>query len=128
MSLSPYLKNDDKNLAGTCQNFVAFFDAMDEMFFSVDRLNSKMIFISNSCEKIYGYKPADFFNNVMLWIDLVHPEDMHLAIQEDPILEKGQKLKYQCRVICKDKTVKWVEKKIVPTFNERGNLPGLTDL
>jgi PAS domain S-box-containing protein len=122
MSLNPDTRTGNKNLEETCQNFVAFFNAMDEVFFSVDRVNSKMIYISNSCEKLYGYKHADCMNNMMLWVDLVHPEDMHLAIQEDPILEKGQRVKYQCRMIRKDKSVRWVEKKIVPTLNTQGKL------
>jgi PAS domain S-box-containing protein len=122
MSLNPDTKPGNKSLEETCRNFVAFFNAMDEVFFSVDRVNSKMLYISNSCENLYGYKHSDCMNNMMLWMDLVHPEDMHLAIQEDPMLEKGQQVKYQCRMVRKDKSVRWVEKKIVPTLNKEGKL------
>ena len=122
MSSNPTRKKELKSSEETNRNFLAFFGSMEEVFFSVDRVNSKMLFISDSCEKLYGYKHADCINNMMLWLDLVHPEDMHLAIQEDPMLEKGQQVKYQCRLIRKDRSVRWVEKKIVPTLNKEGQL------
>lgn len=102
------------------QEMMLFFNAMDEVFFSVDVVNLKVIQISNGCEKLYGHKPADFLANNRLWFELIHPEDKHIVADEDEILQRGEQVNKQYRIIRKDKTVRWVENKIVPAFDETG--------
>ena len=55
------------------QELMTFFNAMDEVFFSVDQISHKVIQISNGCEKLYGHKPEEFLANHRLWFELTHP-------------------------------------------------------
>ncbi|WP_259067231.1 PAS domain S-box protein [Mucilaginibacter sp. X4EP1] len=101
---------------------IAFFNAMDEVFFSVDMTNSTLIQISDACENLYGYKPIDFLINNKLWFELIHPDDKHLASNEDEILRRGEPVNNAYRIIHKNGSVRWVEKKIIPGLNESGTL------
>jgi len=102
------------------QELMTFFNAMDEVFFSVDVINLKVIQISDGCEKLYGYKTADFLANNRLWFELIHPEDKHIVDDEDEILLRGEQVNKQYRIIRRDNAVRWVENKIIPGFDESG--------
>ncbi|SEO58604.1 PAS domain-containing sensor histidine kinase [Mucilaginibacter sp. OK283] len=103
-------------------NLMAFFDAMDEVFFSVDMVNMQVLQISQACEKLYGYKPADFIAANGLWFNLVHPEDNDIVVNEQKKLEQGEQASSQFRIIHKDGTTRWVEKKTIPILNPSGSL------
>jgi PAS domain S-box-containing protein len=106
----------------THQELMNFFNAMDDVFFSVDRLNSRMIQISQSCVKLYGYSVADFLDNYLLWFDLVHPDDQPIAAAETATLMRGEQVNSQYRIIRKDKAIRWIEKTVIPGLDEAGNL------
>jgi len=106
-----------------------FFNAMDEVFYTVDMINLRVMHISKACEKLFGFKQADFLNDPKFWLGLVHPEDKHIIESEDKILRRGGKVNNQYRVICKDKSVRWVENKIIPCLDNNGiliRLDGIT--
>ena len=52
----------------------------------------------------------------------MHPEDQHIIENEDIILRSGGQVNNQYRIIRKDKTIRWVENKIIPTLDENGRL------
>jgi len=106
----------------THNNLMAFFDAIDEVFFSVDMVNMQVLQISQACEKLYGYKPADFIAGNRLWFDMVHPEDNHIAVNDQKKLAQGEPANSQYRIIRKDGVVCWVEKKTIPILDETGQL------
>lgn len=99
-----------------------FFNVIDEVFFSVDMVNLKVIQISNACESLYGYKASDFLANHLLWFDLIHPDDKHLIANEDSLLQRNQTINNQYRIIRKDNVVRSVETTIIPTLDKTGRL------
>jgi PAS domain S-box-containing protein len=122
MSVQVETLNDVKKLAASHQELMLFFNAMDEVFFSVDAINSRVIQISNGCEKLYGHKASEFLENNRLWFELIHPEDKHLLAGEDELLQRGEKVSRQYRIIHKDGSVRWVENKVIPCLDETGRL------
>ncbi len=122
MSSTTNIDNSIQKLEGAHQELMRFFNAMDEVFFSVDTVNLKVIQISNGCEKLYGYKAVDFLANNRLWFELIHPEDKHIVNDEDEILSRGEQVNKQYRVIRKDNAIRWVENKVIPGFDEYGKL------
>lgn len=104
------------------QELMTFFNAMDEVFFSVNQVSRKVIQISNGCEKLYGYKAADFLANHRLWFELIHPDDKYLVEDEDEMLLRGETVHKEYRIIRKDGAIRWVEDKVVPGFDDDGRL------
>src|SRR5665213_1915933 len=74
------------------RELMVFFRAMDEVFFSVDMVRSKVIQISQACEKLYGYKKEDFLNDYLFWFGLIHPEDKHIIRHEGGMLRRGEQV------------------------------------
>ncbi len=122
MSFYNHNETNVQNLEVAHQELMTFFNAMEEVFFSVDSVSLKVIQISSGCEKLYGHKAAEFLANSRLWFELIHPEDKHIVDDEDEILQRGEKISKQYRIVRKDKAVRWVENKIVPTLDETGEL------
>lgn len=114
-------------LQGTVQadehrELMDFFTALGEVFFTVDMVNFRVMQISSACEKLYGYSQTDFLSDPMFWTGLIHPDDKHIIEAENEELKRGERVCNEYRVIRKDKTVRWVENKIIPTLDEEGIL------
>jgi PAS domain S-box-containing protein len=106
----------------TSGDLIAFFSALDEVFFTVDILNSRLMQISTACEKLFGYTQAEFMADPLFWTTLIHPDDRYIIEEEGEILRRGERVRNEYRIIRKDKTIRWVENKIVPTLDEYGTL------
>ncbi|MEP6677054.1 MAG: PAS domain-containing protein [Ferruginibacter sp.] len=98
------------------------FNSIDEVFFSVDMVSMKVIQISDTCEKLYGYKSADFLANYKLWLEIIHPDDTYIIDNENEIMQSGGQITNEYRIIHKDNTIRWVENKITPTLDKDGRL------
>jgi len=117
--------NSDNGLQKTeyaHQELMNFFNAMDEVFFSVDQESRKVIQISKGCEKLYGHKPEEFLANNRLWFELIHPDDKEIVGGEDELLLRGETVCKEYRIVRKDNTIRWVENKVVPGFDDNGKL------
>ncbi|WP_316821820.1 PAS domain-containing protein [Pedobacter gandavensis] len=89
-------------------------DAVNEGFYLKDVQNNKYLKLSAGCSRIYGYNLDEFHQNPNLWYDVILPEDRYIADRDGEILEKGEKIKSQYRIICQDKSIRWIEIKAVP--------------
>jgi PAS domain S-box-containing protein len=112
----------ERDLQAVNRELSILFNSIDEIFFSVDMSLLNVIQISATCEKVYGYKQAEFLANYKLWLEIVHPDDKHIIEKEDEIMRRGEIVNNQYRIIRKDKIIRWVETKITPTLDEKGNL------
>lgn len=99
-----------------------FFNTIDDVFFSLDITNRKVIQVSYGCEKIYGYSVRELLSHYDLWMELAFPEDLEIIKNGDIRLMKGETVVNQYRIVRKDKVVRWVESKIIPTRDRLGKL------
>ena len=118
----PEVDTTSQKLINTNHGLTRFFNLIDEVFFSVDMANLKVILVSDACEKLYGYKAADFMADHLFWFTLIHPDDRHLVENEDKLLQNGHPVNNQYRIIRKDKQVRWVETTVVPSLDDTGTL------
>lgn len=122
MELNSVLKRESALLQKAQNEIKTLFENIDQVYFSVDMEELKIIQMSAACEKVYGYTPDEFKNNINLWFNVVHPDDAHLLTDHNKNLAKGNKLSYQYRIIHRDKSIKWIESKVIPTLDENGVL------
>jgi PAS domain S-box-containing protein len=69
-------------------------------------------YVSPSCERISGYSPSDFEKNPNLLEQIIHPEDKE-EFRHHKVLtgihHEGDEVHFMnFRIICKDKSVKWI--------------------
>ena len=72
--------------------------------------NNTKIYINDEIEKLTGYSKANFLNNKLSFIDLIHPEDKTstIAAQKNAIENKSA-IHLTYRIIKKDNRIVWVE-------------------
>jgi PAS domain S-box-containing protein len=121
MPSNQHSDNGDQ-LHRTNLEWMKFFDTIDEVCFSFDPEERKLIQISTGCEKLYGYPIADLMANNRLWFEMIHPDDKHIALGEREKTERGEQVISRYRIIRKDGIMRWVEKKLIPTVDENGKL------
>jgi PAS domain S-box-containing protein len=117
-----YPENGYSQTQSNNHEWMKFFNAMDEVFFSFNPVTKSLIQVSQGCEKLYGYVVAELVANNRLWFEIIHPDDQHIALAEPAKLQRGEQVISQYRIIRKDGGMRWVEKKLIPTLDENGVL------
>jgi PAS domain S-box-containing protein len=104
---------------GQMQNL---FDNLDDVFFSIDTIQWKILQLSPACEKVYGQPVSAFFENPQLWNDAVHPDDRHILGTNFHSLSAGKSLLHVYRICRPGGEVRWVEAKLKPIIDLQGSL------
>lgn len=77
------------------------------------------IYLNDEIEKLTGYPKADFLENQISFIDLIHPEDKERALEEDKdALENGKPIHSVYRITRKNGDTVWVEEFGEPIFKD----------
>lgn len=89
--------------------------------------NWTMVFVSDGCEELCGYKPEELLNNnVISFNDLINPDDRDWIWEAwQDKLSRKEKMKLEYKITCKDGTTKWVWEQGQGVFNENGELEAL---
>jgi PAS domain S-box-containing protein len=93
-----------------------------EAFFSVDGINGKPLLLSEAYKDVYGYPVSAFYANPKLWFEVIHPDDKKIVEQSLKEIVKGKTVNDEYRIIRQNGEIIWVEGKVAPTLNERGEL------
>jgi len=122
VAMSDNLKFSNERLKAANYELGKIFNTIEEVLFSVDMVNYRVIEMSVACNRIYGYSPIEFIADNMLWKKVIHPDDRHLLDGITKKLAEGNTLIKQYRIIHKNKTVRWLEVKIIPTIDSNGRI------
>jgi PAS domain S-box-containing protein len=97
-------------------------DNIDDVFFTFDMVNKRIVQMSPACERIYGYSAEDFRNNFNLWFEVIPVEDRDIIEKHYPVMNAGERFTIEHRIITKTGEAKWVETKITPTLDKNKKL------
>jgi len=122
IELNSMLRKETQAVKKAHNELNKIFNTIDQAIFSVDMLNYRLTKISAACEKIYGYKPEEFYSHVNLWQDVIHPEDKRISFEQVDLLSEGKQIFNQYRIIHKNKLIRWIENSITPTLDKTGKL------
>ncbi|MEO6232308.1 MAG: PAS domain-containing protein [Ferruginibacter sp.] len=120
--LNDNLGKDKDQLKELNKELKILFEGIAEVFYTIDMTSLKFLQMSAACEKVYGYTSEEFFADGELLNKLIHPEDVHIASEQMKMLYGGKKVVNQYRIINKDKNIRWLENKMIPTLDEQGRL------
>lgn len=98
------------------------FEKIDEVLYSVDMQNYRLLQISPACEKVYGYTVGEFHENNYLWMDVILDEDKHVIHESDPVMRRGEIVVNEYRIQHKDGSIRWLGGTLTPTLDPSGNL------
>lgn len=114
LTLNEKLLRETAELKNAHTELKRIFNQVNEGFFSRDMIKDQYITMSVGCEKIYGYSVNEFYSNPQLWLQVIHPDDLHLIEKEGEILQKGQPSQSTYRIVHKDQSLRWIEVKAIP--------------
>ncbi len=97
-------------------------DNIEEVFFSIQFPDFKLLQMSPACEKVYGYTKTDFRQNSKLWYELVLIEDKYILDDIYPTMQAGNSFTREYRINHKNGSTRWLETKITPTLDKDGKL------
>lgn len=118
MQMNNILRAEAANLKKANEQIEQLFKNINEIYLSIDIKNSCIQQISAACETITGYTQAEFMADFKLWEDIVHPEDKYILDGNRAEFVQGKSVINQYRIIHKNGSIRWIEGKIIPLFDE----------
>ncbi|WP_276132201.1 PAS domain-containing protein [Polluticoccus soli] len=98
------------------------FNNTQEVFYSVDMQEYKLLHISASCRIVYGYSEHEFAQNPNLWLEVILPEDKTRIFANNEAMYSGRFFSHDYRIRHKDGSIRWLESRLNPTLNAKGEL------
>ncbi|MEQ8238138.1 MAG: PAS domain S-box protein, partial [Cyclobacteriaceae bacterium] len=102
--------------------------ANDQGVWDVD-LKANTIFLTKRCKEIFGYTEGEIGNDLDVWTDLAHPEDLpSLKKARNSVINgEAESFSNEHRKLCKDGSWKWVQVRgVVATRDKAGNALRIT--
>jgi PAS domain S-box-containing protein len=95
---------------------------MNEVFFSVNVEQDKLLQISPACTRLYGYDPDMFMKDPYLWFTLIVDEDKKKVHESNLRLSQGENSNVEYRIRHRNGQTKWLLTRMLPTLNVSGKL------
>lgn len=119
---TPHNIND---LLATNRELNLLLNSIDEVLWAMDVKQNKVLQMSAACEKVYGYKSADFMADADLWRKVIYAPDLKLIERSYERLAAGEMVVSQYRIVHSDNSLRYVEAKITPVLDETGAISKL---
>src|SRR5262245_33239325 len=88
--------------------------------------DGRYLYVSPSCERICGYKPADFMADPGRLGRLVHREDRpRFEERMRALTASPSSVEFEFRIVHRDGTTRWLAQACQPVFGEQGEYLGL---
>jgi signal transduction histidine kinase len=98
------------------------FNSVEEVLFSINTKDRKLIQISKACNTVYGYNQQEFTADPCIWLKLLHPGDRALLGKTIKKLKTGQTCFSRHRIFTKEDELHWIEMKLIPTRDANNKL------
>lgn len=82
---------------------------------------TQLIDLNHSFEKYFGYPSSEFSNNPKKWLEIVHPEDRHIAIRSGEQLASSGNAECEYRIIKANGNILWLHERKSIVYDINGN-------
>lgn len=120
-----------EKLKQTEERYRELVENIDEIFYTVrltdEPFGGRVLYVSEQIRTLLGYSPDEFIQNPKLWLDIIHPDDVHVLVESrQKIIESRERITREYRVRHKiTGEYVWLEDKVAPQLDENGKLIGL---
>ena len=104
----PAVKQQEENE----ERFIQLVNNIKEVFFL--RTKTEYLYVSPSIKRMSGYDPEILYKDPKAWFKWLHPDDRHRMEHLDWEAEAGKYSQQECRLICADGAVRWLQIKAYP--------------
>ena len=82
------------------------------------------LFSSPACEKVTGYPPLDFEDDVQVLFDMIHPDDRPYFSEQWPVEASEEGRDFVFRIYRADGELRWINHVSLPIYDNYGNFIG----
>ncbi len=111
----------ENKLSESEQRFKNIYTNLEAGIWSFDVSRNEFILISPGVEVVTGYT-SDQFKHDIAWESIIHGDDLPKYRKLQPILQNGESLNHQYRIIHKCGEIRWVQDQTIPVLDDNGNL------
>jgi PAS domain S-box-containing protein len=82
---------------------------------------AKMLYVSPSFEKVWGYKASEIYEDYSLWLKIVHPDDIEKVqkfFRQEIIKREKNHYNIEFRIVRRDGSTRWIHQRAVYLFDE----------
>ncbi len=95
-------------------------NALNETTWGISLPSYKLEYISESAVALYGFPIKEWYVNVNLWVNIIHPEDKEFVLKENERLFSDGEISLEYRVITYDEKIKYIAANIKLVNNNEG--------
>jgi PAS domain S-box-containing protein len=93
-----------------------------DVFFLVDAHSNCILYISPAYAEIWGRSCESAYANPESWTEAIHPEDRATPHARYKEAMSGGKFDYEYRIVRPDRSMRWIEARIFPIFDNAGRI------
>jgi len=117
-------KRAEMQMQESQENLHQILQALEEVVWAANIEDRKLLFVSNSLNKVFGIQANELNRNIDIWKTLIHPDDKAKSLKIDEDLINYGKSQGVYRIIDSAGNIKWIENtsKIIKGY---GNKPSM---
>lgn len=112
----------NKALREVEEKFTQLVENINQVFFIQECNPFKLIYVSDTVEKVWGLSPDVFFRNHWAWLDCIHPEDYNNVVNDFQQYVNGINFDRQYRIIKPNGEIRWVWVRTFLIKNNQGEV------
>ena len=93
-----------------------------EVFWMMTRDAERLLYVSPAYEQIWGRTCESAYQNPMLWLEAIHPEDLEQARKLLAVRDTEQPAEAEFRIRTPDGQEKWIRDRAFPVCDEAGQV------
>lgn len=107
-------------LARKSREMELLFQNLDEVFFSLDIANRRLIQVSPAAIEVLGHTPEELMGDADLWRRVLYPPDLEAQQEALGRLEPDRTLVHQYRIVRPDGSERWIEASLKADLDGEG--------
>lgn len=115
-------KNILDKLIDSEERFKQLTDHIRDVFFLLDLVNKKIIYISAGYQKLFERSLESLYLDISSWMEIVHPDDFERIKEQFLQHLKTGTFEETFRVIRKNRTIGWFHMRVYPVYDKRNQL------
>lgn len=120
------LKEKEQALHFSESNFRQLIRSIKEVFWLRDIETDRLLFISDSYQKVFGKPKSTLLKDNSSWSDHIHPEDKDRVRKAYETQAFEGEFNQDYRILMKDGSIKWLNSRVFPIENEQGKVVRLS--
>lgn len=109
--------------------FRQLMESLDYIFWIRDIQENRVIYVNTAFEKLWGISAAELYEDPMVFIDKVHPEDRSRIMEERTEVEGSTwRFEQDYRLVQNDGEIRWIRARTFPVVNCDGEVERLAGI